>query len=146
MSITGPGSDLGADACWELPLDVRAAMTLDDKKKNGCNCMGLNMLKQVSCNFPGLGKFYDPAVDEPAPVEPAALAPPPPEPVVPDQPVQPADQSDNVAMAKYFDDLQKWEVDAKAIQADYKQKIVAYQAQSEVYKNQVITYQQSLAA
>ncbi len=146
MSITGPGSDLAADKCWELPPDVRAAMTLDDKKANGCNCMGLNMLKEDSCNFPGLGKFYDPAVDEPQPIEPAPLPPPPPEPVVRDQPVQPVDQSDTVAMAQYFDELQKWQAEVTGIQADYKQKIEAYQAQSEVYKSEIITYQQSYAA
>jgi ABC-type multidrug transport system ATPase subunit/predicted component of type VI protein secretion system len=146
MSITGPGSDLAADKCWELPPDVRAAMTLEDKKANNCNCMGLNMLKEDSCNFPGLGKFYDPAVDQPQPIEPAPLPPPPPEPVIPERPVQPLDQSDTVAMAKFFEDLQKWEADATVIQNNYKTQIEAYQAQSEVYKSEIITYQQSYAA
>ena len=41
--------------------------------------------------------------------------------------------------------LQDWEKQANAIQADYKQQIEAYQAQSEVYKNEVITYQKQLA-
>jgi len=146
MSITGPGSDLAADKCWELPPDVRASMTLEDKKVNGCNCMGLNMLKEDSCNFPGLGKFYDPAVDQPQPIEPAPLEAPPAEPVIPERPVQPLDQSDAVAMAKFFEDLQKWEADATAIQTDYKTQIEAYQAKSEVYKSEIITYQQSYAA
>jgi hypothetical protein len=146
MSITGPGSDLAADKCWELPPDVRAAMTLEDKKANGCNCMGLDMLREDSCDFPGLGKFYNPAVDQPEPVAPAGFQPPPPEPVIPERPVQPLDQSDTVAMAKFFEDLQKWEADATVIQNAYKTQIEAYQAQSEVYKNEVITYQESLAA
>ena len=146
MSITGPGSDLGADICWALPPDVRAAMTLEDKKVNGCKCMGLNMLKEDSCNFPGLGKFYDPAVDQPPPVEPAPLPAPPPEPVLPERPVQPVDQSDNVAMADFFVKLQEWEGQVNTIQTDYKQQIEAYQAQSEVYKSEIITYQTELAA
>jgi hypothetical protein len=146
MSITGPGSDLAADICWRLPEDVRLAMTLDDKRKNGCNCMGLDMLKQESCNFPGLGKFYDPAVDQPPPVEPDPLSAPPPEPVLPERPVQPLDQSDNVAMADFFQKLQVWEAQVNQIQADYKQQIEGYQAQSEVYKSEVITYQTELAA
>jgi ABC-type multidrug transport system ATPase subunit len=146
MSITGPGSDLAADVCWKLPPDVRAAMSLEDKRQNGCNCMGLDMLKQESCNFPGLGKFYNAAVDQPPPVEPEPLPPPPPEPVLPERPVQPLDQSDNVAMADYFQKLQEWEAQVTAIQNDYKQQIEAYQAQSEVYKSQVITYQTELAA
>jgi len=108
--------------------------------------MGLEMIKQETCNVPGLGKFYDPAVDQPPPVEPAALPAPPPEPVIPEGPVQPVDQSDNVAMADYFQKLQEWEAQATAIQDDYKKQIEAYQAQSEVYKSQVITYQTELAA
>jgi hypothetical protein len=146
MSITGPGSDLAADICWALPEDVRLAMTLEDKRANGCRCMGLSMLKQESCNFPGLGSFYDPAVDQPPPVEPPPLPPPPPEPVLPERPVQPVDQSDNVAMADYFVKLQEWEGQVTAIQTEYKQQIEAYQAQSEVYRSEVITYQTELAA
>lgn len=145
MSITGPGSDLAADVCWKLPPDVRAAMTLEDKRKNGCNCMGLAMLRQESCNFPGLGKFYNPAVDQTPPVEPTPLPPPPPEPILPERPEQPLDQSDNVAMAEYFQELQAWEAEVTAIQDDYKQQIEAYQAQSEVFKSEVITYQTELA-
>jgi hypothetical protein len=146
MSITGPGSDLAADICWALPADVRNAMTLEDKSAYNCRCMGLSMLKEESCNFPGLGSFYNPAVDQPRPVEPAPLPPPPAEPVLPEKPVQPLDQSDNVAMAEFFQKLQEWETQVNAIQADYKQQITAYQAQSEVYKNEVITYQTELAA
>jgi hypothetical protein len=120
-------------------------MTLEDKRKNGCNCMGLEMLKQESCNFPGLGKFYNAAVDQPPPVEPPPLPPPPPEPVLPERPEQPLDQSDNVAMADYFQKLQAWETEVTAIQNGYKQEIEAYQAESEVFKSQVITYQTELA-
>ena len=145
MSITGPGSDLAADVCMALPPDVRAAMTIEDKLANGCKCLGLNMLKEDSCNFPGLGSFYNPAVDQPPPVAPPDLAPPPPEPVLPERPVQPADQSDNVAMAEFFAQLQAWEQEVSAIQADYKRQIEAYQAQSEVYRSEVITYQTELA-
>jgi ABC-type multidrug transport system ATPase subunit/pSer/pThr/pTyr-binding forkhead associated (FHA) protein len=144
MSITGPGSDVAADVCWALPPDVRAAMTVEDKLGYGCRCMGLNMLKEESCNYPGLGEFYDPAIEQPPPVEPAPLGPPPPEPELPERPVQPVDQSDNVAMADYFVQLQAWEQQATAIQEDYKKQIEAYQAQSEVYKSEVIGYQTEL--
>ncbi|HET9587876.1 MAG TPA: FHA domain-containing protein [Anaerolineales bacterium] len=144
MSITGPGSDVAADICWALPPDVREVMTVEDKLANGCRCMGLNMLKQESCNYPGLGEFYDPQIDQPPPVEPTPLGPPPPEPEIPERPVPPADQSDNVAMADFFVQLQAWEQEATAIQDDYKRQIEAYQAQSEVYKSEVIAYQTDL--
>jgi ABC-type multidrug transport system ATPase subunit/pSer/pThr/pTyr-binding forkhead associated (FHA) protein len=144
MSITGSGSDVDADICWALPEDVRKAMSIQDKLKNGCRCMGLNMLKEESCNYPGLGKFYNPEIDQPPPLEPAALPPPPPEPAIPERPVEPVDQSDTQAMADFFAALQTWEAEATKIQEAYKTQIEAYQAQSEVYKSQVITYQQEL--
>jgi len=145
MSITGPGSDLAADACWELPEDVRLAMTLDDKKANGCNCMGLNMLKEESCNFPGLGKFYDPAVDQPEPVEPAPLAPRPADPIIPPEPTAPVDQSDAIAMAEYLENIQKYKEEVTGIQDNFKKEIAAWEAEAQIYQNEVITYQQSLA-
>jgi len=140
MSITGPGSDIAADICWALPADVREAMTMEDKQANNCRCLGINTLKEDSCNFPGIGKYYNPAVDEPPPDPPVALGEPPPEPVIPERPEQPLDQSDNVAMAEFFQLLQQWETQATAIQEDYKKQIEAYQARSEVYKGEASAY------
>jgi len=104
----------------------------------------VKMLEQGSCNYPGLGVFYNPAIEEPPPEEPAPLGNPPPEPAIPERPVQPADQSDNIAMAEFFTALQTWEAQATQIQEDYKRQIEAYQAQSEVYKSEIIAYQTEL--
>ncbi len=124
MSITGPGSDVAADACWKLPQEVQAAMSIEDKLAQGCRCMGVNMLKEESCNHPGLGAFWIPAVDEPLPVEPAPL---PPEPA---RPVEPENQSDNVAMAEFFAKLQTYEVEVQA----YKLQIEQYQKDRVAYE------------
>lgn len=124
MSITGAGSDVAADVCWILPPEVQSAMTLEDKLAQGCRCMGINMLKKDSCNHPGLGKFRIPAIDEPLPVEPAPL---PPEPV---RPVEPQDQSDNVAMAEFFAKLQVYETEVnsyKLLVEQYQRDRVAYE-------------------
>jgi ABC-type multidrug transport system ATPase subunit len=145
MSISGAGSDVAADICWALPPDVRGAMTLDDKLDYGCRCMGVKMLEQESCDYPGLGQFYNPAITEPPPAEPPPLDAPPPEPILPERPLEPGDQSDSVAMADFFAALKVWEGQANQIQEDYKRQIEAYQAQSEVYKSEVITYQTELA-
>jgi ABC-type multidrug transport system ATPase subunit len=145
MSISGAGSDVAADVCWSLPADVRASMTPDDKLNYGCRCMGLNMLNEESCNYPGLGQFYNPAIVQPPPIAPPPFGDPPPEPVLPERPVEPADQSDSVAMADFFTALKAWEAQATLIQEEYKRQIEAYQAQSEVYKSEVITYQTELA-
>jgi len=144
MSISGAGSDVARDVCWQLPEDVRKAMTIEDKLDYGCTCMGVKMLEQDSCDYPGLGLFYNPEIAEPPPVEPDPLPPPPPEPVLPERPPEPADQSDTVAMADFFTALQKWEGQATQIQEDYKRQIESYQAQSEVYKSEVIAYQTEL--
>lgn len=124
MSITGPGSDVAADVCWQLPLDVQGAMTLEDKLNAGCNCMGVNMLKQEYCNHPGLGKFRIPLVDQPLPVEPTPL---PPEPV---RPQEPQNQSDNVAMADFFAQLKAYEAEVE----EYKRKVELYQAERVAYE------------
>jgi len=127
MSITGPGSDVAADICWALPPDVRNAMSLEDKLTNNCKCMGVNMLKEESCNHPGLGAFRIPLVDQPLPVQPEPL---PPEPV---RPVEPQDQSDNIAMADFFAKLKVYEVEVEAYkkQVDvYQSKLVAYETAS----------------
>ena len=141
IAITGPGSDVTADQCWALPEDVRAAMTMDQKLANNCLCLGPNMLKQDSCNHPGLGEFHIPSIDGPAPVEPEPLGNPPPEPVIPERPVEPADQSDTVAMADYFAALKAWEVDATAVQDDYKKQIEDFQARAEVYQVEKVAYE-----
>jgi hypothetical protein len=70
IAISGSGSDVAADVCWALPPDVRNAMTLEDKLANNCKCLGVNMLKEESCNHPGLGKFRIALVDQPLPVPP----------------------------------------------------------------------------
>ena len=146
MATTGGGSDVAADACWELPQELRDHLNLNDKIELGCNCMGLNVLKETSCNFPGLGTFYNAAVDEQPPVEPAALSDPPVEPILPPPPPEPADQSDAVAVADYLTALSAYQDQVEQIQNEYKSNLESYQAQAEVYQAQAISYQQSLAA
>jgi hypothetical protein len=145
MGISGVGSDVAGDACWSLPEDVRDAMTLDDKAANNCHCMGVSVFDDDSCSFPGVGQFYNPAVDQPPPIPPPPLVDPPPEPMLPERPVEPEDQSDSIAMAEFFDELQTWETEAQEIQADYKSQVDAYQSEADVYKAESITYQKSLA-
>ena len=107
--------------------------------------MGINMLKEGSCNYPGLGQFYNPAINEPPPAAPAQLGDPPPEPVIPERPVEPADQSNTVAMADFFTALKAWEAKATAIQDAYKLQVTDYQAKAGVYKSETIAYQEALA-
>ena len=145
MGISGSGSDVAGDLCWSLPKDVRETMTLEDKSTNGCKCLGLNVLDAESCSFPGIGAFYDPAVDEPEPVEPPPLRDPPTEPILPERPSQPEDQSDSIAMAEFFDKIQAWEKDVQGIQETYKAQIDDYQVEADLYKTETIAFQESLA-
>jgi ABC-type multidrug transport system ATPase subunit len=70
LAITGSGSDVARDVCWDLTREEQDLLTTG-QKKSSCNCMGVNALNENSCNFPGLGEAYDPAIDQPDPVEPA---------------------------------------------------------------------------
>ena len=60
-------------------------------------------------------------------------------------PSEPEDQSDSIAMAEFFNELQTWETEVQGIQADYKSQGDAYQAAVDVYKAESIAYQESLA-
>ena len=145
IGITGPGSDLAADSCWQMPADLREQMTLEDKQNLGCNCMGENIFVPGSCDFPGIGQFYDPAVDSDPPQEPPPLREPPPEPEIPEAPAPPEDQSDQIAVAAYLTALQDYQAEVQRIQDEYRAEMDVYQAEAEVYKAQMTEYQTELA-
>jgi hypothetical protein len=141
MSITGVGSDVAADPCWKLPKELREEMSIDFATEH-CNCMGLNVVKEELCNFPGVGMFYNEDLDKPEPQEPPPLRDPPEEPAIPPAPEEPADQSDSVAMAQYFDDLQVYQNDVQEIQDQYKQDMEAYQNEADIYTAEITSYQE----
>lgn len=146
IGITGMGSDVAADVCWTgLSKDQREELTLQEKDELGCRCMGLNALRQTSCNFPGLGEFYDPAIDQPEPVEPASIGDPPAEPEMPPAPAQPTDPSDQVAMAIYLQELQDYQKQTEAIRDAYRAEIDAYQAKADQYAEDMKAYQEAKA-
>ena len=70
VAISGAGSDVAADACWQLPEEERDALSLEQKQERGCTCMGLAALDQTLCDFPGIGRFDDPALHQPPPADP----------------------------------------------------------------------------
>ena len=144
MAAAGVGADVAADACWQLPEEERRLMSLEYKNEN-CRCMGVNAVKEDSCDFPGVGKFYTEAIDAPPPIEPAPLRAEPPRPEVPPQPVEPEDQADQVAMAEYFEALEVWQGEAQAIQTAYEQEILDYRAEAELFQTEMIAYQTALA-
>lgn len=143
IGITGVGSDLAADICLTLPKEQIAAMSAEDKIANGCNCLGTSALRQESCDFPGIGGFYNPALDEALPDDPGPEPIRPEDPVIPDAPEQPADETDNVAVATYLDELQKYQVVVQQIQDDTKAQFAAYEAEIDIYKAKVVTYQEA---
>lgn len=145
MGISGIGSDVAADLCWSLPEETRKAMTFEQKEATGCRCLGISILNPESCAYPGLGKFYNPEIEEPQPNAPAPLAEPPPEPVIPERPTEPANQADTVAMAEFFSQLRSWETQVKQLQEEYKTALESYQSQADIYKAEAVAYQEAMA-
>ncbi|MEN8171327.1 MAG: FHA domain-containing protein [Chloroflexota bacterium] len=141
MGITGGGSDVAADPCWELSVDEREALTLDEKDDLGCRCMGTNIFNPDLCNFPGIGIFYDPSVVSDEPVKPEPLGSPPPEPEIPAAPEAPEDPSDNIAFAGYMVSLQKYQEEVNRIQENYKTEIKNYQTLADAYKVEATAFQ-----
>jgi len=128
IAITGPGSDVVSDLCWKLPPDVRDAMNLDQKQASNCKCMGVNILREDSCNHPGIGRRDISLGDGSLPVQPI-------EPVfsIPPEPVQPQDQSDTIAMAEYFAQLETWRAEGKAAEEKFNNELAAYKRDLGVY-------------
>ncbi len=143
MAITGAGSDVARDACWLLPEEIVDLMTIEDKTAN-CNCMGTNALKEESCNFPGMGEFYNPAVDQERPPDPPPEPTRPPDPVIPPPPPEPVDQSDTVAVAEYLAALQAYQTMVEQIQAETEAEFARFEAELEVYKAEVVAAQESI--
>ncbi len=141
----GIGSDIAADPCWKLSKELRDAMSLDDKKANGCTCMGVAVFDRQSCSFPGIGQYYEPEIDQPEPVEPPGLGEKPAEPVIPPAPDQPADQYDLVQVAQYLNALQSYQDEVTIIQEDYKNQMSIYESQAKVYQAEMIEYQKALS-
>jgi hypothetical protein len=139
ISITGVGSDVASDLCWELDEELREVMSIEDKTAQ-CKCMGLNVLRDEICSFPGAGEFYDSAIEEPAPIEPPPLRDKPPEPEIPPAPEKPEDESDSVAMAEYFEAMELYQEEITSIQDGYKAEMEVYEAEAEVYQAEMEAY------
>jgi len=145
MGISGMGTDVMRDRCWQLPKQTREAMTLEDKTYFKCPCMGMNIFNQNSCNFPGLGAFYVPEISETAPHVPPPLPAAPAEPAMPAPPAVLQDISNQVEVVQYLNALKKYQEDVTTIQNDYKSQVDIYQATANIYQSKMVQYQEDLA-
>lgn len=143
IGLSGAGSDVARDSCWALTEEERDDLTLDERN-NDCICMGENALREESCNFPGLGKFYDEAIDEADPVEPEEPGPKPKEPVLPAKPADPANPNSVGDLQAYLSELTAYNDEVSKLQDDYKEEINAWQDEQEDYKDDIQTYQEDL--
>jgi len=139
--LTGMGSDVASDPCWQLTEAERDLMSLEQKTTFGCKCMGLAVFDPDSCNFPGIGEFYVAEIDRTAPTKPAELGPEPSEPVIPPAPEPPADQNDQVAMVQYMNALNSYQEEVELIQDQFRSQMDLYRSQADVYTAQVKDYQ-----
>ena len=145
IGVTGVGSDVMADPCWQLPEELRDDMTLEDKESASCRCMGIEVFNPESCNFPGLGQYYTEEIDKLPPEEPPGLREKPPEPILPPTPEPPADKNNTVALVQYFDTLQAYMNDVEIIQNEYKNQMQLYEAEADVYQAEMLAYQEDKA-
>ena len=106
--------------------------------------MGENALHEDSCNFPGLGKFYDQAIDQSDPIKPVEPGLKPQEPVLPQKPADPKNPNSISELQMYLGELNKYNEDASKLQDDYKERMNVWQDEQENYKNLIETYQKDL--
>ena len=145
IGITGMGSDVAADPCWQLDKSLRNSMDLDTKTHFQCKCMGVQIFDRNSCDFPGTRDYYTAEIGQQAPPEPAGLSPQPPEPVIPAAPEPPKDKYDQVQMVQYLNALVAYQDDVKIIQDNYRNQMDLYQVMADVYKSRMTKYQEDLA-
>jgi ABC-type multidrug transport system ATPase subunit len=157
-TITGVGRDVAEDPCYAMPRDARQALSLEEKNAN-CHCMGLNLYRDDNpwgrrCYFPGLQKHYDPAIDEPEPVQPDEPEPPGSPPLPPQLPPQPEEPpaGDLVAQQQYAESLRAWQAEVQRVQEDfqrqsnaYQQELDAFNAANEQFQTQLSQYQDDIA-
>lgn len=143
MAITGVGSDPAGDACWQKTKEDQDAMTLDEKNAD-CSCMGENALRQSSCNFPGLGQYYNEAIDTQDPLKPAEPGAQPTEPRLPPSPEQPADPNNLMQLQLYIKDLGDYNDKVSKLQDQYKSDINTWQDQQEQFRTDIESFQKEL--
>lgn len=100
VTITGLGTDVAEDSCWDLTEDERKKLT-DAQKNKQCQCLGPKLFK--NCEFPGITANYDKeakaAVEKSEPVKPTAPGNPP---------------SDPSALPAFNDKVKKYNKDIEA--------------------------------
>jgi hypothetical protein len=143
MAIFGTGSDVAADACWSLSKEEQEALTAEEME--ACNCMGVSVLRQESCDFPGLGEHYDPAVDQADPQEPPPLRDEPLFPEFPPEPEAPADTNDPTTMPAYLEALSAYNDEVDSLRQTYETDLEAYRDEAEQYQDQLADYQTELS-
>ena len=146
IAISGAGSDVAADTCWvDTTTAERKAMTLDQKNSK-CKCLGINALHQASCNFPGLGDYYNAAIDTANPVKPADPGPQPASPVFPEAPKAPTNQNDPQAMQAYLKALDDYNKQVTTVRTKWQADLAVYQKKVDDYKTAIQAYQDKLTA
>jgi len=154
VAISGAGSDVIGDACWNLTQEEQDKLTTDEKNSM-CPCMGENALREDSCNFPGLGKYYTTAIDTIDPIKPVEPGPQPQEPILPDEPTlpdkprQPALNLRNVQsylnqLNDHFDEVERlnneYKDEVERLNDEYKDAVDAWKIEQEDFKEALTTY------
>lgn len=145
IAISGAASDVAADECWALPKQQRERLSLEEKQARGCTCMGLAIFNRAVCNYPGLGAYYDPVINEAAPLEPKPIGSPPAKPILPAAPQPPVDPANTEATAKFLQDLQKHQQETERISLAFQDQLDQFQKKSEQFKTDMEAFQKAKA-
>jgi hypothetical protein len=150
MAITGPGSDVAADVCWQMPDAQRRNLSLEDKERR-CDCMGSNIFDAESCNFPQVGGFHTAAVDEEAPNPPPDPPQPPQQPttplpvhpdppVLPPRPPEPDNQANAQEVEQFIEEMRLYEAEVNAVMAEYQAAEERFAFEAQVYQQDIENY------
>jgi hypothetical protein len=106
--------------------------------------MGVAAFDPESCNFPGLGRLDEVELHQAAPTEPPPLPPEPAAPEFPPNPTPPADKTDPIQQVQFINSLIAFQQQAQAIQDDFRNQVILYKAQTQIFKDQTRAYLEAL--
>jgi hypothetical protein len=144
IAITGGGSDVDRDICWELPQEEQDLLT-NEMKRTTCNCMGVNALRENSCSFPGVGEYYDESIDKPDPQEPEPIRDEPEPPPLPAEPERPENLADPIALQQFLTDLFAFNEEVTRLRHTYEIDLAHYRVEREMHQVRQFVYQAELA-
>jgi hypothetical protein len=132
VTISGIGTALDQDPCWQLPDAERERLT-EKQKIERCTCLGPRLFQNVK--VPGIMDYYHPAVDTPEPEPPPKPVAAPAQPILPKRPTGQVTPEEAI---RYQEEMTHWENSMQL----FRTRIEQYQQEVDQYQSRMNEWQE----